>query len=1421
MAQQLIDFGTFPNDPTADPLRAAFQKIQNNFTELYNATQATGVQEIGVGPGLAQNRTTGNVFITANIPNITIQTANSLLVGVGAATGNSATITSSVTPFVINLANTITTSNANITNNVRAGNLQIVGNVTTNINPNINNTLDIGTNSLRWRDVYVGNSIRLGQQLITANTDSFNISNLNVQANILSGNISVTSNIASNNLSVSNNITVANINVTASVNSNLRPQSNNTFDLGNTANRWRTLFVGNATVTSNISAPNLNVSTDLTTANLTVSQFVRGNLIPEGQEIYDLGTPTRRWRDLFLSGNSLSLGDVTITSDGSSNSILIPSLVVNSNISAGNITSTFVSATILSPDQPNITSLGVLSNLQVAGNLQTGELQVAGNLSAATLNVTGAFSAGTITGNIIIPPGAVLTAPGDDTQLLFNDGGNTAAVPGMTFNKTTSLLSIQGNVSGANLISSGSLDVVGNANVGNVNTSALNAQGNVNAGNLITIGILATTGGIESQGNIATNGFLNVVGNASIGNITTVTLSGQVVSVSGNVSGANLIATGIMRVDGNANVGNLTTSGFVSAATMEAQTIATNALSVSGNLSGTNLIANGTMSVLGNANVGNLSTATINASLLNANGNINVADTLNAATISATGNMSISGAATILGNATIGNVQATLLESTLLSVSGNIVGGNVTSGNVTVSGTALMGNIVANNQLIIQNAATIATSMNVGANIAITTISGSGAPANTVTVTFAEQTTVPFPVGATIVIENTTPVGFTGTYTVVTSNNSSVTYSSSQIGTASVPGRIRTGGLGLRVTGNASLSNLEIAGLISASTSTANLGTVNSGILSVTGNASAGNLQTPGTLSVTGNAFTGNLTTNQVSAGNLSIQQAANITRSLTVGANLNLTSISGNGTVITAGYATQSFPPFPVGTQVSITGVTPSGYNGTYTVSTASNSAVTFSGSTTGTATVLGRITTGGTALNISGNATIGNIQAAAFTVDFANANTISIPAGGLLSMATANANIGNLATTALNVAGNLNSANLIASGFLSVSGNASANRITVATGVVTGNHSVSGALNIGTVITVTGASGTGSTATLTFTAQTDPPFPIGSTITVAGITPTGYNGTFTVTACTTTSVSYTSSATGVLSVQGTVRSSGTGLILAGAANVGSLFTNGGNISAGNGNITGGIFTATLFSGNGASITGINMFNTGMSVVVTATAGTGSIATLSFDTQSYPPFSVGQQITVSGLVPSGYNGIHTVLSCTTTQVTFSSSTTGSMSTSGTIVGGPKAQASLVSDSVISSSQPNITSLGTLTGLNVNGNFNGTNIFSSGFVTGGVTTGINANGITLAAATGLTTPINIVATATANTNDSIRLPGASAGMQVIIVNTTNSPLRVFPANGARIDNANLNISFPLGAGARLMLVAATTTQWYTMTGVYG
>jgi hypothetical protein len=70
----------------------------------------------------------------------------------------------------------------------------------------------------------------------------------------------------------------------------------------------------------------------------------------------------------------------------------------------------------------------------------------------------------------------------------------------------------------------------------------------------------------------------------------------------------------------------------------------------------------------------------------------------------------------------------------------------------------------------------------------------------------------------------------------------------------------------------------------------------------------------------------------------------------------------------------------------------------------------------------------------------------------------------------------------------------------------------------------------------TVTGASGTGTTATLTFATQGSSLFTVGDVITVSGLVPSGYNGTYTVTAAADGSVSYANATTGSLTQQGSI---------------------------------------------------------------------------------------------------------------------------------------------------------------------------------------------------------------------------------------------------------------------------------------------
>ena len=97
MAQQNIDFGSFPDDPSADAIRTAFTKVQTNFDQLFNANANSAVTSINrtPGAGITVNYPTGNVIVSANIACLQVSTS-SLKVGRGSDnTQSNVTITSS------------------------------------------------------------------------------------------------------------------------------------------------------------------------------------------------------------------------------------------------------------------------------------------------------------------------------------------------------------------------------------------------------------------------------------------------------------------------------------------------------------------------------------------------------------------------------------------------------------------------------------------------------------------------------------------------------------------------------------------------------------------------------------------------------------------------------------------------------------------------------------------------------------------------------------------------------------------------------------------------------------------------------------------------------------------------------------------------------------------------------------------------------------------------------------------------------------------------------------------------------------------------------------------------------------------------------------------------------------------------------
>jgi hypothetical protein len=86
---------------------------------------------------------------------------------------------------------------------------------------------------------------------------------------------------------------------------------------------------------------------------------VKGSLVPDSNIEYDLGSATMRWRDLFLSGNTINLGDTAISRDKTSGGISF------SDTSGNNEAAIKLSQIYPAPESTIDASASTLSNVTI------------------------------------------------------------------------------------------------------------------------------------------------------------------------------------------------------------------------------------------------------------------------------------------------------------------------------------------------------------------------------------------------------------------------------------------------------------------------------------------------------------------------------------------------------------------------------------------------------------------------------------------------------------------------------------------------------------------------------------------------------------------------------------------------------------------------------------------------------------------------------------------------------------------------------------------------------------------------------------------------------------------------------------------------------------------------------------------------
>ena len=165
---------------------------------------------------------------------------------------------------------------------------------------------------------------------------------------------------------------------------------------------------------------------------------VASNVVPTANEVYDLGSPTKKWRDLYLSGNTLKLGSTQISSTDGNLVLPANTVIGNTPITSfvTDVATNVVANTAIPLDVPRIANIQVLNssftviddtavdtasggNIFINGSGYTSVPQVYINQTAASsvtfvnsqqLRVAvPAFPAGTYPVYVINPDGATAT----------------------------------------------------------------------------------------------------------------------------------------------------------------------------------------------------------------------------------------------------------------------------------------------------------------------------------------------------------------------------------------------------------------------------------------------------------------------------------------------------------------------------------------------------------------------------------------------------------------------------------------------------------------------------------------------------------------------------------------------------------------------------------------------------------------------------------------------------------------------------------------------------------------------------------------------------------------------------------------------------------------------------------------------------
>jgi len=1185
-------------------------------------------------------------------------------------------------------------------------------------------------------------------------SSSVNLTSANISGNITSGNANlgnvVIANYFSGNGSLLTGITVSAGNSIVNGNSNVSVVANSNVNISAVGNANVVVITGTGLVVNGTA----NISGNLSSGNANLGNVARANyFIGSGNNLSNIqGANVSGAVSYATTANSVAGANVSgtvanatyattsgyATSAGSATNATTAGYATTAG-SASSADTALTAATVTTNAQPNITSTGTLTSLSVSGNANTGNLGTNNFIATGT----GSFGANVnMNSNWINNVGY----PSSNTDVATKLYVDTMISSGISYHQpvlaatTTTLATATGGTTaynspngaangiGAYISTTGTFNLIDTANVQTVGTRILvkdeaNAAWNGIYTYANTTAIVRSTDtdeyGPDSVEQLSINDYFFVqsgvvnkgvayVVSSPAGIITFGT--SNIVFAQFSTSQVYSAGTGLTLTGTTFSV-NASQTQITSVGTLGSLAVTGNITSGNANL-GNNVTANyftGNGVYLTGITTSGISNGNSNVNIPSSNGNVNISSAGNANIVVVTGTgANINGTLNVTGTATVGNLVAggsggNISNANVISANTFIATGNITAGNANL-GNSVTANYFIGNFYGTANIATTAGTVTTAAQPNITSVGTLTGLTSTGTINLTSASNVALGPVANVHITG----GSLGQYL---QTDGSGTLSWVSISSSST---LANGNSNVNIpaaNGNVNISSAGNANIVVVTGTGANI----TGTLNVTGNATVGNI-------ITGAGSGGNITgANVISANTLSI--SGNITSgnanlgnaaiaNYFIGSGANLTNIPGGNV---AGQVSNSLIASTVYTnaQPNITST------GTL-VNLIVSGNVAFSGANVSLGSVSNLHITGGSAnyiLQTDGAGTL-SWAAAASGSNISNGNSnVNIPsANGNVNISSAgNANIvvvtgtgANISGT-LNVSGNATVGNIItgagSGGNISGANNVSANTFT-------GTLTTAAQPNITSVGTLTSLSVTGNitSGNANLGNNVSANFFTGNGVYLTGITTSGLsngnsnvnipaaNGNINLTAVGNTTLVVTGTGinvAGTLNVTGTATvgnlvTSGSGGTLSNINVVSAnTFTASGNITAGNANL-GNSVTANYFTGN--------FYGTANTATTAGTVTTAAQPNIT---------SVGT------LTSLGVNGTVTAVAFTANTGVFTGNGNGLSSIVGANVTGQVGNA-LVAGTVYTNAQPNITSVGTLTGLTATGNITGGNLVVSG-----------------------------------------------------------------------------------------------------------